>query len=68
MHTLCQSTVILVHLHVQAACTWYHLSFQRPMCVAFATCREQLLPILSFIPVLGPAIYLLLRPKTDLSK
>jgi len=26
--------------------------------------REKLLPILSFLPVVGPAIYLLLRPKT----
>ncbi|KAF5825717.1 hypothetical protein DUNSADRAFT_7357 [Dunaliella salina] len=30
--------------------------------------RRTLLPILSVLPCLGPAIYLLLRPKTDLSK
>ena len=31
-------------------------------------CRDKVLPILSVLPVVGPAIYLLLRPKTDLSK
>lgn len=30
--------------------------------------RGTLLPVLSLIPVLGPAIYLLLRPKTDMSQ
>jgi len=29
--------------------------------------RDQLLPVLSVLPALGPAIYLLLRPKTDMS-
>lgn len=28
---------------------------------------DQLLPILSVLPVLGPAIYLCLRPRTDMS-
>ena len=26
--------------------------------------RDKLLPILSILPVVGPAVYLLLRPKT----
>jgi hypothetical protein len=30
--------------------------------------REQLLPLLSVLPVVGPAVYLLLRPKTDMSQ
>jgi len=30
--------------------------------------RNTLLPILSVLPAVGPAIYLLLRPKTDMSK
>ncbi len=29
--------------------------------------RDQLLPLLSVLPVVGPALYLVLRPKTDLS-
>jgi hypothetical protein len=29
--------------------------------------RGALLPLLSVVPLLGPAIYLLLRPKTDTS-
>jgi hypothetical protein len=29
--------------------------------------RGQLLPLLSVLPVVGPALYLLLRPKTDFS-
>ena len=30
--------------------------------------REQLLPLLSLLPVVGPALYLLLRPKTDMTQ
>lgn len=31
-------------------------------------CRGTLLPVLSVLPLVGPALYLLLRPKADLSK
>ncbi len=30
--------------------------------------RGTLLPVLSFLPVIGPAIYLLLRPKAEAPK
>ncbi len=30
--------------------------------------RDKLLPLLSVLPVVGPALYLVLRPKTDLSE
>ena len=30
--------------------------------------RGALLPVLSVLPLVGPAIYLMLRPKADLSK
>lgn len=30
-------------------------------------CRDKWIPLLSVLPVVGPAIYLVLRPKTDMS-
>lgn len=36
-------------------------------CCAAPCCRDKFLPVLSLLPVVGPALYLLLRPKTDMS-
>jgi hypothetical protein len=52
LHALCHISYVAAHRWQVA-----HLCYVPP-------CREQLLPLLSVLPVVGPALYLLLRPKT----
>jgi hypothetical protein len=54
----------VLRLHPFIRCGRHSLKTARPPLATKTKRSGTLLPVLSFLPLVGPAVYLLLRPKT----